>query len=480
VSVILGFLTICSGVVLLQLSKSAKDVPDTAVFTGDLDQVRTVAEQEQPESEPKADAIRGTAALIRRISVARQKKEVEEAKRYQQERAESMAPIREDEQFEWDGIRRRRTQSGAASTNPPGSLKRRKTLHPPLGLTHFPDDETEEGSNRNRPVSHDRPDGSDDGHGFLGSIRSRASRARSIWVPGQRKTIIDESTDTSNPTTRPVPLTSIHMGDYSQHSHTSSYPYQGSEGSQSEAKEHIYGLPSGLRRPHDQPPSSARSHLTPSSAGTHMQWADGADDGAEQRAVTPKSPMLGTPPATAKRQFSFQKVFGRSKTSQPYDDEAADAPTSTIRPVSRKGIGSRHSSNPSHSRIGSKGATEEERLGLVKGDGSGTLPPPPDYLSDEDDWQVEGKPPLRSTGSERFQDLPLHEDKEGEADPSSYQQRERSQQAVEEEVPPPPISKDEEPVTGRRRKGSRAAWDERPGQSGGSGGGPPPGSGSFI
>jgi hypothetical protein len=58
----MGFLTICSGVVLLQLSKSAKDVPDTAVFSGDLDQIHTIAEQEQPETEPKADAIRGPAA----------------------------------------------------------------------------------------------------------------------------------------------------------------------------------------------------------------------------------------------------------------------------------------------------------------------------------------------------------------------------------------------------------------------------------
>ncbi|EOD43372.1 hypothetical protein GTA08_BOTSDO12767 [Neofusicoccum parvum] len=48
-TVVMGFLVICSGVVLLQLSKSAKDVPDAAVFKGDLDQVRTVAEQEEPD-----------------------------------------------------------------------------------------------------------------------------------------------------------------------------------------------------------------------------------------------------------------------------------------------------------------------------------------------------------------------------------------------------------------------------------------------
>src|ERR1019366_8242663 len=62
ITVVLGFLRICSGVILLQLSKSAKDVPDTAIFTGDPDQVRTVAEQEEPEYEPRADTMRGTAS----------------------------------------------------------------------------------------------------------------------------------------------------------------------------------------------------------------------------------------------------------------------------------------------------------------------------------------------------------------------------------------------------------------------------------
>jgi hypothetical protein len=102
----MGFLQICAGVILLQLSKSAKDVPDAAVFSGDLDQVRTVAEQEQPESEPKADAIRGTAAIIRRLSTSRQKLEAAEAKRIHEERLkDQMEPIGENEQYEWDGLK---------------------------------------------------------------------------------------------------------------------------------------------------------------------------------------------------------------------------------------------------------------------------------------------------------------------------------------------------------------------------------------
>ena len=67
INIVLGFLVICCGVILLQLSKSAKDVPDAAIFKGDLDQVREVAEQQESETEPKADAIRGTAAIIRRL-----------------------------------------------------------------------------------------------------------------------------------------------------------------------------------------------------------------------------------------------------------------------------------------------------------------------------------------------------------------------------------------------------------------------------
>src|SRR6478609_7527593 len=86
VTVVLGFLTICSGVVLLQLSKSAKDVPDAAVFSGDLDQIQTIAEQEQPESEPKADAIRGAAAIVRRLSSARMKMEYDELRRLNEEK----------------------------------------------------------------------------------------------------------------------------------------------------------------------------------------------------------------------------------------------------------------------------------------------------------------------------------------------------------------------------------------------------------
>ncbi|KAH7016900.1 magnesium transporter NIPA-domain-containing protein [Ilyonectria destructans] len=157
VTVVLGFLTICSGVVLLQLSKSAKDVPDAAVFSGDLDQIQTIAEQEQPESEPKADAIRGTAAIMRQISQRRLRMQAEELKRMHEEKMamEAMDPISEDGQPQWefDGLRRRRTmtmrtgstRSGMPGSPPPPSPRyvppRTPQAHPPLGMSHFPTDD---------------------------------------------------------------------------------------------------------------------------------------------------------------------------------------------------------------------------------------------------------------------------------------------------------------------------------------------------
>lgn len=135
VTVVMGFLTICSGVVLLQLSKSAKDVPDAAVFSGDLNQVRTIAEQEQAETEPKADAIRGTAALVRRFSTTREKMEIEELKRIraekEQERLEAVSEDGQQPQFEWDGLRRRRTSKPFTSPCQPSTSPMRKE---PSGL----------------------------------------------------------------------------------------------------------------------------------------------------------------------------------------------------------------------------------------------------------------------------------------------------------------------------------------------------------
>ncbi|KAI5302821.1 hypothetical protein KEM56_000325, partial [Ascosphaera pollenicola] len=145
-TVVMGFLQICSGVVLLQLSKSAKDVPDTAVFKGDLNQLREVAEQKEPESEPKADAIRGAAAIVRRISIVRRKTELEEAKEYQKQRwLESTETPVEGEIYEWDGLHRRKTVLGLdRRPSTYQAVRINSASHPPLGKSRIPQSVPEE------------------------------------------------------------------------------------------------------------------------------------------------------------------------------------------------------------------------------------------------------------------------------------------------------------------------------------------------
>ncbi|KAL4785190.1 magnesium transporter NIPA-domain-containing protein [Aspergillus varians] len=194
-TVILGFLQICAGVVLLQLSKSAKDVPDAAIFKGDLDQIREVATQEEPESEPKADAIRGTAAIIRRLSTPRRNVEAEEARRYFRERNEDHTkPPADNEIIEWDGLRRRKTVIGE---KPERSAS---TPLPPLGMSRFPDNWSE------------NADTTPSVNSFMDEIRSRTSSImNSPWravpddhpshepVPGSDLKAVDTSYPGSHP-----------------------------------------------------------------------------------------------------------------------------------------------------------------------------------------------------------------------------------------------------------------------------------------
>ncbi|KAF6824115.1 duf803 domain membrane protein [Colletotrichum plurivorum] len=350
VTVVNGFLTICSGVVLLQLSKSAKDVPDTAVFTGDLDQIHTIAEQEQPETEPKADAIRGTAAIVRRISSARQKMEEEELKRLHEEKMrETLEPVSENGQpmYEWDGVRRRRTMTvGSRSTRgtnispypishsgypsgvppTPTVVPSSPAAHPPLGMSHFPTEE--ELAERERPTS----------PGMLSSIAGTIrERARSFRSPHPPSHTLDPKVQSPM---HPVPLTEIAVATLKSDDDRS--PYYG------RSREHMYGLPAG-------------QHLE----DTEYAGAAGVHD---ERAVSRGSAFSGisshlapTPPPhsqSAKRQFSFTNVF---KRHQHHGDAANDE--EAHRPNSRYGLGSRGYSSPQV-----KNATEEERLGLVKGD----------------------------------------------------------------------------------------------------------------
>ncbi|KXH63650.1 hypothetical protein CSAL01_10921 [Colletotrichum salicis] len=366
ITVVNGFLTICAGVVLLQLSKSAKDVPDTAVFAGDLNQIHTIAEQEQPETEPKADAIRGAAAIVRRFSSARQKMEEDEFKRLQEEKMrESLEPVSEDGQpvYEWDGIRRRRTMTvGSRSTRgtirspypasqagiprtptviPPASPQ----AHPPLGMSHFPTEE--------EMSEHDRPSSPGMLSSIAGTIRERA---RSVLSPNQPQF---QDPRVQSPM-HPVPLTEIVVSTLkSDDDHA---PYYG------KSREHVYGLP----------------------AGEHgdLEYA-GAAGVYDQRAVSQGSGFSGTsshlaptpPPHSAKRQFSFSNVFKRHHADSPHheDDHQQQQQHPQLRPTSRYGLGSRGYSSPQV-----KNATEEERLGLVKGD-SRSMPALQRYDDDDDE-----------------------------------------------------------------------------------------------
>ncbi|KAJ6015007.1 hypothetical protein N7540_009598 [Penicillium herquei] len=298
-TVIMGFFQICTGVVLLQISKSAKDVPDAAVFKGDLDQIREVVTQEEPESEPRADSIRGAASIIRRISTARRTMESEEARRFFHDKHEdTLKPPGENEIIEWDGLRRRKTVLGNGPTmsrTPPPRTPSIKQQFPPLGMSHFPEPEDE---NDHRPTT------KQSGHSLLTDIRSRASSALgSQWIPLEEQEL-DEKHGMHNVSASP-------------------------QGDAMDTEYHGAARRMGRERS-DTPRSIA--------------WAD--ERAEESQALQP-------PTDTARRQFSFNSMFNRMKPSR---DTSPKPPASPPRGILRR------THEPSTS------ATEEERLGLVKGD----------------------------------------------------------------------------------------------------------------
>ena len=366
----MGFLQICSGVILLQLSKSAKDVPDVAVLKGDLDQVRTVAEQEEPESEPKADAIRGTAAIIRRFSNSRQMKEAAEVKRVHEERLkDQMEPIGEDEMVEWQGLKRKKTLRS-------NGLERTKTAHPPLGLTRFPDDDDDDAQDgraeSNRHGDHDEFNG-----GFMNSFRRRALGTFS------RRSARHSSAGSSQ-VRHPTPsmaMTEVRLPIYESevHSVNNQNPPPQTDGTME--LPHVFGLPQGLHHFGNDGKIKDPSRLSPEpSLNKRYQLSDGSEAAAAELSRTGSGLGPSPPSHTTKRQFSFQNVFHRRRS-----DSRAESMHSA-RPASRIGLGSR-----SGGGLGSditKSGTEEERLGLVKGDSNAMLPLP-DYTSEDDNesWQ---------------------------------------------------------------------------------------------
>lgn len=354
-TICLGFLVICSGVILLQLAKSSKDVPDGAVFKGDLDQVRTIAEQEEPESEPRADTIRGGGALLRAISKRRTMRQAEEVK---QMHHDTMEPIGEDEVVEWDGLRRRKTVLGP---NQP-SIKRTKTVHPPLGMSHFPADDAS-------------VDEEDDIHpGFLPRFGRRSTRKS------------QSSASARHASPSPVGMVGINAGK----------PHSQSQSS----RDHVFGLPAGLGKT-----DGANDNIDTSYHGAYADNSTGGIhfdpsiiDHERERNISRGSSLAPPRPPPhahgAKRQFSFQNVFHRRKSDTSEDGGHHDRPTSRgalsfIAPKSHNPIAAATAS-----------ATEEERLGLVKGDsntnlgghdlgdGRGRMPSYGAVPEEDEEWQI--------------------------------------------------------------------------------------------
>ncbi|PYI26385.1 DUF803-domain-containing protein [Aspergillus indologenus CBS 114.80] len=341
VTVVLGFLQICAGVVLLQLSKSAKDVPDAAVFKGDLDQVREVATQEEHEFEPKADSIRGAAAIIRRISTPRRTMEAEEARRYYHDRQEDLrTPLAENEIVEWDGLRRRKTVLGegptmAARTRTPSV---RHHPLPPLGMARVPEEQTCEDVEDDEPP---RPTTTQSNSSFLDDLRSRAN---SIF----------------HPTWQPIHKEPLHLSDAD---------------------------PVSLKAM-----ESSRKYPDTHYAGRDGRSIRSAVDTENDNHTLPPSPP---PHGAAERQFSFTSVLGRKKASSPEPVAA--------RPASRQ-------SGLHHHYHRSSGATEEERLGLVRGDSRSDDLDEKTMGSayDDDDIWNDGPDPLPSGQSHRVDSLESH------------------------------------------------------------------------
>ncbi|KAH9908400.1 magnesium transporter NIPA-domain-containing protein [Xylariomycetidae sp. FL2044] len=427
ITVVMGFLTICSGVVLLQLSKSAKDVPDTAVFSGDLNQIQTIAEQEQPETEPKADAIRGAAAIVRRISVARQKMEEEEFKRLHEEKEkERLAPVSEDGQeiYEWDGLRRRRTTMGSQRTAfvPPSPAP--ASAHLPLGRSRpLTADELEE--DRRRQMS----------PGVLSSIAGTIrSRARSVLLPGHpdfpRQEVQNQNMQSPM---HPVQLTDIAVPSQKYGSEASPYGA------------HTFGLPAGLQKTEYGGAASVAS----SSTDRHIKFPDLPNETGSVASLAPPTPPPHGGGQSARRQFSFQNVFRRHQADSPQDQAHSASLNPSRVPVGSRGYSDHH--------VPTANSTEEERLGLVKGD-SHSMPALPRYddtdSDDDDDLYsddkkaaqygrgITGSPPRRGSGGKES------DEDEYESGRRWHESRNRSRNATPRSSPPRPPGRRSPPPGG--------------------------------
>lgn len=253
-----------------------------------------------------------------------------------------MQPIGENEEYEWDGLRRRKTVSSGG-----GSISRRRTIHPPLGMSHFPDEISE-------PDSEVHP-------GFFGRI----GRKTHTPIGSQSKRRSGHS---------PVPLSNVSP----------------TKGSTDLSQEHVYGLPSGLRK-HEEHEDDTSYKGAASSDGPHIHFVgDAAADARDRGSSIGSSLAPPRPPPHAhgnRRQFSFQNVFHRRRDGEEREGEDAD------RPISRGALSFASKSSNREYPTGDQ-TTEEERLGLVHGDSSKKLPKYSELPEDDpeghdsDEWQV--------------------------------------------------------------------------------------------
>lgn len=309
-------------------------------------------------------------------------------------------------EYEWDGLRRRPTVSSAGGA---GSVRRRKTVHPPLGMSHFPppsphaDDDDEAAAELSDADSDLHP-------GFFGRI-TRRSRKRS-----------DRHHPLSDETKPPVPLSRLHTTATAK---TASSKYSSSSiDHDDDPREHVYGLPpalAGHRGPASEEETEYKGASTfsppSSSAGPHIHFAsDERPDSRGSSLAPPKPPPHAGPAAGAggnRRQFSFQNVFARHRDGGATPTPPPIPADSSERPLSRGALSfvSRGRNNTGNSGAGSASAsvypgasdaTEEERAGLVLGDSNrsgrtsrgslgGGAYAEPDAYDDDDEIDEEGR-----------------------------------------------------------------------------------------
>lgn len=295
-----------------------------------------------------------------------------EAKRIAEEQ---MQPIGENEQFEWDGLRRRKTILDPNHPTRSATVIRHnvKPVHPPLGMSQFPSAEDSDDDTTYHP-------------GFFQRLRSRGKSSASTRPPTQGTSVGLESFP-------PMPTD----GAADERSDTKSYHKD-------------------MQMDTSYRPLESTIHFAPEPSYSQQR------QGSRGSTHTPK-------PAShiAKRQFSFQNPFHRNRSQSMGEGAESKRPTS------------RHSRKNSRDH---KTTTEEERLGLVKGDSSNLLSVipsrssrdvTPPYADRDDGWgeqrlqnpsgpqetSAQGKSGVRRVDTEGTLHEEYEKDLEKRRDPSS-------------------------------------------------------------